>query len=47
MALIDVMEHLGAVGSVVNSLNMGKGITTLTININLNCYIEIIMNRKL
>ena len=45
--LIDVKEYLGAGGPVVNSLNVNRGITTLTININLNSYIENIKNRTL
>ena len=32
------MEYLGAGWPVVNSLNVGKGITDLALNINLNCY---------
>ena len=45
--VIDMMEYLGAGGSVVNSPNVAKGITTLTINISHNSYIENIKNRIL
>ena len=41
------MEYLGADGPVVNSPNIDKGITALTININLNFYIEDIKHRTL
>ena len=38
--LIDVMEYVDAAGSVVNSPNINKGITTLAINLNPNSYME-------
>ena len=41
------MEYLGVGGPVVNSPNVDKGITTLTINVNLKSYIENIKNRTL
>ena len=41
--LIDVMEYLGAGGSIVNSPNVDKVITTLAMNINLNSFMENIL----
>ena len=41
------MEYLGAGGQVVNSPNVGKGIATLAMNINLNSYMKSIKNRTL
>ena len=45
--LIDIMEYLGAGRPVVNSPSVGKGITNLVINLNLNSYMEDIKNRTL
>ena len=45
--LIDIMEYLGAGRPVVNSPSVGKGITNLVINLNLNSYMENIKNRTL
>ena len=41
------MVYLGADGTVVNSPNVDKGITTLAINLNLNSYMKNIKNRAL
>ena len=41
------MEYLGAGGPVVNSPNVDKGSTTITMNIDLNSYLENIKNRTL
>ena len=41
------MEFLGAGGTVVNSPNVDKGVTTLAMNLNLNSYIEKIKNGTL
>ena len=41
------MEYLGAGRPVVNFPNVGKGITTLAMNMNLNSYMENIKNRPL
>ena len=38
------MEYVAAGGPVVNSPNVDKGITVLAINMNLNSYIENIIN---
>ena len=35
-----MMEYLGEDGSVVNAKNVGKNITTLAMNINVNSYME-------
>ena len=41
------MEYLGAGGPVVNSPNVDKGSATITMNIDLNSYLENIKNRTL
>ena len=41
------MKYLGSGGSVENFPSVGKEITTLAININLNFFIENIKNRTL
>ena len=41
------MEYLGESGPVENSPNVGKGITTVAKNINLNFYLEKIKNKTL
>ena len=41
------MEYLGAVGPVVNSPNVDKGIPTFAVDIKVNSYMENIKNRTL